>query len=56
MDIHLNKDLNGRYCCKIKIDDVTCDGFKYYHPNLKCSKCCKCCTLEFGCFDNSVGK
>ena len=54
MDNQINKDLNGRYRCKI--DDVTCDCFKYYHPNLKCSKLCKCCTLEFGCFDNSVGK
>ena len=52
----INKDLNGLYCCKIKIDGVTCDGFKYYHPNLKRSKCCKSCTLESGCFENSVGK
>ena len=53
MDNQINKDLNGRYCCKIKIDDGTCDGFKDYHfkydrPNLKHSKCCN--------FDNSVGK
>ena len=53
MDNQRNKDLNGHYCCKIKIDDGTCDGFKDYRfkydrPNLKHSKCCN--------FDNSVGK
>ena len=46
MDNQINKDLKGRYCCKIKIDDGTCDGFKDYHfmydrPNFKHSKCCK---------------
>ena len=57
MDDHINKNLNGRYCCKIKNDDYDgiCDG-QYEHPNLTHIKCCKYCTLESGCFDNSVGK